>query len=178
MKLTPLLIKKQEFTKSLRGFNVEEVQSFLDQLSNEFEDLIRENESLKEEIENLSQQVIEFQKIEKNLQETLERAQESSARTMESTKRQTEFMVKEAEIKASQMMENARDDANQIRSSVITLREEKDLIVAKLKAIVATQSHLLEGKLKDAGEEQTKPKQTESTEKVDIDVDDIVNKIL
>lgn len=178
MKLTPLLIKKQEFSKSLRGFDVEEVQAFLDKLSNEVEGLIRENESLKEEIENLNQQVIEFQKIEKNLQDTLLREQESLSRTIESTKKQAGLMIKEAEIKASQLVENARDDANQIRSAVITLREEKDLILAKLKAIVNSQSHLFESKLKEAGEEPAKPKHAEPTEKVDIDVDDIVNKIL
>ena len=39
MNLSPLLIKKQEFEKSLRGYNVEEVQTFLDKLPDEMEEL-------------------------------------------------------------------------------------------------------------------------------------------
>jgi cell division initiation protein len=106
------------------------------------------------------------------------RAQESSTRTFESTKKQTGLLIKEAEVKASQMLENARDNANEIRNAVMTLREEKDLIIAKLKAIVTTQSNLLEGKIKDAGEEQIKTKKIESRERLDIDVDGIVDKLL
>jgi hypothetical protein len=65
-----------------------------------------------------------------------------------------------------------------MRAAVIALREEKDLIIAKLKAIVSTQSNLLEGKVKSAGEEPKKPKVQDAPEKLDIDVDGIVDKLL
>jgi cell division initiation protein len=178
MKLTPLLIKKQEFSKSVRGFNPEEVQTFLDKLSSEVDSLLRENEELKMEVEELSEKVIEFQKIEKNLQDTLIKAQESSSKTLESTKKQTSLMIKEAEIKASQLIENARENANEIRNAVSTLKEEKDLIIARLRAIVNSQANLLEGKVKEAGEEPSESKKQGSSEKVDLDVDDIVDKLL
>jgi cell division initiation protein len=178
MKLTPLLIKKQEFSKSVRGFNPEEVQAFLDKLSSEVDNLLRENEDLKVEVEELREKVIEFQKIEKNLQDTLIKAQESSSKTLESTKKQTSLMIKEAEIKASQLIENARENANEIRNAVSTLKEEKDLIIARLRAIVNSQANLLEGKVKEAGEEPSLSKKKKSSEKVDVDVDDIVDKLL
>lgn len=178
MKLTPLLIKKQEFSKAVRGFNPEEVQAFLDKLSSEVDILLRENEQLKTEVEELREKVLEFQKIEKNLQDTLIKAQESSSKTIESTKKQTSLMIKEAEIKASQLIENARENANEIRNAVSTLKEEKDLIIARLRAIVNSQANLLEGKVKDAGEEPSESKKEDASEKVDVDVDDIVDKLL
>lgn len=178
MKLTPLLVKKQEFSKSFRGFNIEEVQQFLEKLSNEIEDLINDNEILKAELENLNRQVTDYQRKEKTLQEAILKAEETSSKSLESARMQTELLVREAELKASQLVENAREDAVQLRGAVITLREEKDMIISKLKAIVSSQSYLLEGKLKEAGEEPQKPKQSETKEKVNIDVDDIVNKIL
>ena len=178
MKLSPLFIKKQEFAKSMRGYNIDEVQTFLEKVSSQMEDLIAENEALEMEVQRLDEKVNEFQKIEKNLQDTLLQAQESSTRTLESTKKQTSLLIKEAEVKASQMVENARENANEIRNAVMTLREEKDLIIAKLKAIVNTQANLLEGKVKDAGEEKTKPVKPDLREKLDIDVDGIVDKLL
>ena len=178
MKLSPLLIKKQEFTKSLRGFDPEEVQAFLDKISSDVDSLIQENESLKEEVESLNQRVAEFRSIEKNLQSTLLKAQESSSKAFESSKKQANLMMKEAEIKASQMLENAKQEANDIRNAVVNLREERDLIIARLKSIINSQTHLLESKVKDAGDEPVKPRKTESQENVDIDVDDIVNKLL
>lgn len=178
MKLSPLLIKKQEFAKSMRGYDVEEVQSFLENVSSRFEDLIAENEELDLEVQRLNEKLNEFQKIEKNLQDNLIQTQESSARTLESTKKQSGLLIKEAEVKASQMIENARKNANEIRNAVMALREEKDLIIAKLKAMVSTQATLLEGKVKEAGEEKLKPKKQDSKEKLDIDVDGIVDKLL
>ena len=178
MRLSPLIIKKQEFTKSLRGFDPEEVQAFLDKMASDVDLLLQENESLNEEVESLNQRVTEFQSIEKNLQDTLLKAQESSTKAIESSKKQTNLIIKEAEIKASQILESAKQEVNDIQNAVVNLREERDLIVAKLKAIVNSQAHLLESKVKDAGDEPVQPKETEAKENVDIDVDDIVNKLL
>jgi len=178
MKLSPLLIKKQEFEKSMRGYNIDEVQAFLDKVASEMEELINENEALEQEVENLNNKVSEFQKIEKNLQDTLIKAQENTTKTLESARSQTSLLIKEAENKASQIIENANNSADQIRNAVMNLREEKNLIIARLKAIVNTQANLLEGKVKEAGEEKLKLIKPDEGEKLDIDVDDIVDKLL
>lgn len=178
MKLSPLFIKKQEFEKSMRGYNVEEVQAFLNKISSDMEELINENEALEQEVAALNNKVVEFQKIEKNLQDTLIKTQETSAEVVDSAKKHSALIIKEAEIKASQIVQNAEDISNEMRKAVITLREEKDLIIARLKVIVGTQSNLLEGKVKDAGEERKKAKVQNEAEKLDIDVDGIVNKLL
>ena len=178
MRLSPLLIKKQEFGKSMRGYDIDEVQTFMEKVASELEELITEKDQLESEVLRLNEKVNEFQKIEKNLQVTLLQAQESSNRAFESAKKQTGLLIKEAEVKASQLLENARDNANEIRNAVMTLREEKDLIIAKLKAIVLTQSNLLEGKVSEASEEPAKLKKVESKERLDIDVDGIVDKLL
>ena len=87
-------------------------------------------------------------------------------------------MIKEAEIKANQILEKARESANEIRDAVIRLREERDLLISKIKAMIESQAHLFEVKVKDAGAETPVFKKPEQPKKVDIDVDDIVNKIL
>ncbi len=178
MKVSPISIKKQEFNKSLRGYDKDEVQAFLEKLADEFESLQKENDSLKKELEDATANLSEFRRIEKNLQDTLLRAQESSTKSIESTKKQANLIVKEAEIKASQILDKARENANEIRNAVINLREERDLIVANLKSIINSQAHLLEMKVEDAGEEIVSAKKVEQAKKIDINVDDIVNKLL
>jgi len=179
MKISPINIKKQEFSKSVRGFDKDEVQAYLEKLADEFESLQTENDSLKKELDQANSKLVEFRKIEKSLQETLLKAQESSSRSIESTKKQTGLMIKEAEIKASQILEKARENANEIRNSVINLREERDLIIAKLRAIINSQANLLEMKVADAGSEEVVVKKTEQqASKVEVDVNGIVNKLL
>jgi len=179
MRVSPLSIKKQEFKKGLRGYDQEEVQAFLEKLSDEFELLQKENETLKRELETSNDKLDEFRKIEKNLQLTLLKAQESSSRSIESTKKQAGLIVKEAEIKASQILEKARESANEIRNAVIHLREERNIIISKLKAVIDTQAKLMEKNIKDAGAEITKtPAAKEEVKNIEIDVNDIVNKLL
>jgi len=178
MKISPISVKKQDFNKKVRGYDPDEVQAFLEKLSDDIEEIQNENEDLKKQLNEASARLSEFRRIEKNLQSTLLKAQESSAKAIESTKKQTSLMVKEAEIKASQILEKARESANEIRNAVISLREERDLIVAKLKSIVNSQAHLLDVKVVEAGEEKVAVKQLEQAKKIEVNVDEIVNKLL
>jgi cell division initiation protein len=178
MKLSPISIRKQEFGRNIRGYNIDEVQAFLEKLSDEVESLLKENERLKRELDEANSRLSEFRKIEKNLQNALLKAQDNSTRSIESAKRQTSLMIKEAEIKASQILEKARENANEIRKAVINLREERDLIVAKLKSIINSQAHLLHVKVEEAGEEPLPVKEIETQKKISVDIENIVNKIL
>jgi cell division initiation protein len=178
MKFLPMSIKKQEFSKSFRGYDRDEVEAFLYKLSEEFDSLQKENEQLRNELDAANMRLNEFRKIEKSLQDTLLRTQESSTKALESTRKQSNLIVKEAEIKATQIIEKARESANEIRNAVINLREEKDLVIAKLKSIISSQAHLLEMKLENAGEEKGAVNNIESAKQIDLDIDEIVNKIL
>jgi cell division initiation protein len=178
MKLSPLMIKKQEFEKSMRGYNVEEVQQFLNKISSEMEELIGKNEELEDEVKKLKLQIEKLQKSEKELRDDIQKTKETSAQALESAKKQSALIIKEAEVKASQMIQHSEEKVNALQNAVMTLREEKDLIIARLRAIVSTQSNLLEGKVKDAGEEPKKPKAQDKAEKLDIDLDGIVDKLL
>jgi cell division initiation protein len=180
MKLTTTDIRTQEFTKSMRGYDSDEVKAFLEKISEEVEDLMNENETLLDETEELKTSLDEYKKTKKDLQTTLLKAQESSTKSIEFAKNQTGMMLKEAELKAARIIEKAKENANEIRDAVINLREEKDLIISKLKAIVNTQSTLLEGKVKKIDEAQYEPEKTKQQPKddLDVDVDDIVNRLL
>jgi len=185
MKFSPLSIKKQEFNSSFRGFDKEEVKAFLDRIADEFEVLQAENEKLKSEIEELQPQLAEYKRIEKNLQDTLLKAQETSTKSIETSKKQTSLMVKEAEIKASQIVDKARETANEIRNSIITLREERDLIISRLKAIVNSQAVLLQAKIAETETPVQAPvippvpeKKPAPVKNFELDIDDIVNKLL
>ncbi len=178
MKISPIEIRQQEFQKKMRGYDPDEVQSFLEKLADDLDELQKENENLKEELDQANQQIAEFKKIEKNLQDTLLKAQDSSTKSLEASKKQTALMIKEAELKAQQIIDKARENANEIRNAVVNLREEKDLIIAKLKAIVSSQANLLELKVKGSGDEKLIEKKSDQSSKMDIDINDIINKIL
>lgn len=180
MKYTPFSIKNQEFNKSVRGFDKEEVHAFLEKLADEFERLQYDNEKLQKLNEELNEQIHEFRKIEKNLQSTLINAHESSSKAVESAKKQTQLILKEGELKAAQIIDNAKTEAENIRNSVLKLKEEKKLLIARLKTMVESQTSLLDIEIQDEEDitpAETKPKPVKKKDS-EINVDDILEKLL
>ena len=185
MKYTAYSIKNQEFSRAVRGYDKDEVHAFLEKLSDEFERLQLSNDELNNKCADLQKQIEEFRKIEKNLQSTLINAHESSSKAVESAKKQTQLILKEGELKASQIVENAKTEAENVRHSVLKLREEKKLLLARLKAMIESQTSILDIDMNDDSYESTpEPKQAspkkkkDNTDNKEIDVDDIVEKLL
>lgn len=182
MKFTPFGIKSQEFNRTVRGYDRDEVKAFLEKLSDEFERIQTENDKLKTDLDRMEDQMKEYRRIEKNLQSALLSATENSSKAVESTKKQTALILKEAELKAAQLIENAKENANKIRESVLKLREERKLLIAKIKAMIDTQASLLEFNVENI---ETSPKKKEQPKNIElhddqseINVDDILEKLL
>ncbi len=183
MKLSPMNIKNQQFGKSVRGFDPEEVKAFLVKLADEIDNLQEENSSLKKQLDEANIKLQEFGRIERGLKETFLKAQETSSQAVEEARKRSSIIIKEAETKAARILEKARQSANEIKNSVMELREEKNLIVARLKAIINSQARLLDIKASSAQVEQEETQEEreqiklEQKEKVNINTDKIVEKL-
>jgi cell division initiation protein len=143
MKLTPLDIRKQEFRKSLRGFDPIEVQTFLDMVGEEYEQLLEDNKKLNNRIIELETKLKDFQETEKNLRETLLNVQEVKKQSEESSRRQADLLIKEAELKSMEIIEIARKQARQMRDEVNTLRTQKESFINRLRQLLISQIELL-----------------------------------
>ncbi|PTX64934.1 DivIVA domain-containing protein [Melghirimyces profundicolus] len=55
MRLTPRDIFDKDFKTSLRGYDVDEVNEFLDQVIRSYEDVLEENEKLKQQLKKANQ---------------------------------------------------------------------------------------------------------------------------
>ncbi len=118
MKITPIEVKHQKFKKVMRGYDTIEVDTFLEMLSNELEEYVRMNREHKDRIIELETHLADYKNIEKTLQQTLMQAQETSGKSIENSKREAELIVKEAEVKASQIVEKARLDFAKVKEEI------------------------------------------------------------
>jgi cell division initiation protein len=177
MKISPDSIRKVDFTTSLRGFDKEEVRAYLERFADELDELLKENRELRKKLDEANVLLNEFRKMESNFQETLLKAQESASKTIELSKTQSEAVLKESETRAAQIIDKAKKQAKDLSDSVAGLREEKNLILAKLKAIINSQANLLEMKIEEPAEKPSGEKILEPTRKLEIDINDIADKI-
>ena len=73
--LTPLDIENKRFTKAIKGYNSNEVDEFLDELTVEYEKLYKENAELRNEVESNKKDLEHYRNVEHTLQNTLVMAQ-------------------------------------------------------------------------------------------------------
>ena len=144
MNITALDIRKQEFGKTLRGFDTEEVQVFLETVADAFEALTKEHAVLKERIRSLEDSVAEYTNLEKTLQDTLVTAQRVTDSTRENARKEANLIVHEARIAADEEIESARRKAVQIKRDIIDLRNYKESFIARLRALCRSHVEFLQ----------------------------------
>src|SRR5436190_324057 len=108
MRLSAIDIKKQEFKKSMRGYDVSEVEAYLDLVANEVENMYREHESLKEQMakleeekKELNEEVDVYKENEKTFQKAIVKSQDMAEDVVENARKRAELIIKEAEIMSS-----------------------------------------------------------------------------
>lgn len=101
--LKPMDIHNKEFKKSMRGYDAEEVDSFLDEIIVDFEKMQRELDVLKTQISNYSDNMSSYREKEASLNNTLLSAQ-----------RFADQLKKDAEEKAAQIIASAEEEARKI----------------------------------------------------------------
>ncbi len=143
MKLTPLDIKKQEFKKNLRGYDPFEVDTFLEMVADEFENVIRDKMQLEEEVVKLRQQLTDYQQVEKTLKETLVNAQENLNASRQNSKREADLILREAEIKAEKIVEEARRKLEKIRNDLVIIKAQKESFARRLRHLLESQLELI-----------------------------------
>ena len=72
MRITPMDIRQQQFTvRMFRGFDVQEVDTFLEDLAGDYEAMLKENTLLKEHLQAAEERTRGLEQRERMLQETL-----------------------------------------------------------------------------------------------------------
>lgn len=144
MKITPIDIQKQQFRLRFRGFDVREVDAFLEDVAGEFKELVSENESLKGEVARLEAQLADYRSREKTLQETLVGAQQMGEAFKEQARRQGELVVSEAELKAERILHEAQQRLTRLHDDLTELRRQYIQFEASIRAAVEAHLRLLE----------------------------------
>ena len=139
MNISPLDIRKHEFKKSLRGYDVDEVTAFLDIVSLEYETLIRDNALLNEKVKTSNEQLKKYHDIESTLQETLLSAERAREETVKTAKKQAEMIIREAEVKAAARIEDGRKVFTRLQNKINELMIQKDTYLSKIKALIKSQ---------------------------------------
>ena len=149
MRITPLDIRNHSFPRSFRGYQQDEVDTFLELVSEDYEALIRESESYREQVIRLETQVEKLSSNEAILQETLTTAHRLSEDLKTTAVKEAEILLGEAEIKAEKVLDAAHRRATKLAGDLREMKHLRTRLAASVRATIETHLGLLEALAQD-----------------------------
>lgn len=148
--ITPLDIENKKFSKQMvNGYNVDEVDEFLDEITEDYEKLYKENKELKENAEELHNDVGQYRNIESTLQNTLVIAQKTADEVQNIAKQQAEQIIKDAEYQAKTKLDEMNTQIMIKEKEIEELKKQFNVYKAKMESLLISQLELI----KDMNEE-------------------------
>ena len=142
--LTPLDIENKRFTKTLKGYNVEEVDDFLDQLTLEYEKLYKENAEYRDQADKYQKDLEHYRNVEHTLQNTLVMAQTTAEDIKSMAQKQADQIIRDAQNDARKAVDELNKEEFEIRRRLEDLRRQFDVYKAKMEALLISQLELLQ----------------------------------
>ena len=126
--LTPQEVQDKKFAKAVfGGYDMGEVDEFLDQIVSDYEQLYKENAILKGKLKTLAEKVEEYRSVDEQMRQTLARAKRESDEQIESAKQQSAEMRTEAD----EYSRTVRADADEYSEKLLTeARSEAETLLA------------------------------------------------
>ena len=144
MRITPLDIQQKQFATKFRGFDMEEVDSFLELIREEMEELLRENANLREESKRFEKQLKEYKNMEGTLRDTLIGTQQMVEEYRNNSTKEAALIKKEAEMQSEEMLRKAQEKVVQIHEDITDLKGIRRHFKEELKRLIESHMSMLE----------------------------------
>jgi cell division initiation protein len=144
MKITPLDIQQQQFKVRFRGFDIREVDTFLEKVADSAATLQSENKDLREELSRLKVDIQGY----KEREETFKRAMLNSQKVLEQMKdnarKSAEIIIADAEVKAEKILNRSHTRLSQLHEDIAELKRQRIQIEVQIRSILEAHSKILE----------------------------------
>ena len=144
MKILPMDIQRQTFAARVRGYDRDEVRTYLNLVAEEVAELQRERDRLDQEVQSLKFLVDEHRQRETILKNTLLTAQRVSEEIRDNARKQAEGVVKEAETQADRLLELAQARAHEVERAILDLRAHRTTLRTDVRALITRLTTILD----------------------------------
>ncbi len=142
--ITPLDIENKKFSKQMmNGYNVEEVDDFLDDLTADYSKNYKEITELRAQVEELNKSLEHYKTIESTLQNTLVMAQKTAEDIKNVAKQQADQIITEAKSSAKQQADELENQIVLKTKELDDIKKQFDIYKAKMESLLISQLELL-----------------------------------
>ncbi len=142
--ITPLDIENKRFSKkTLNGYDPEEVDEFLDDLTKDYTNIYRKVTENEREVEELKSKLEHYVQIESTLHNTLLMAQSAADEVKNAAQKQADQIIRDAESNARQVTNNIDMQINEKKKELEDITKQFDVYKAKMESLLISQLELL-----------------------------------
>jgi cell division initiation protein len=140
----PLELREQQFRKTLRGYDPEEVKGYLEGLAARLEKVLTERAELQARLDELQKKVESYRDIEVGLRDTLMEARKIREEAIGGARKEAELTLREAEVEARKVVARAEERLERLQSHLNELTSRKRRFLAQYKELLHRELRLLE----------------------------------
>ena len=144
MGVTPLVVKQKEFTTRFRGFDVQEVDAFLEDVARELERQDLAVEELKRERHRLELENQGYRKREDSMKNAMIQSQKVLDQMKENAKKSAQAIIANAEVEAEKILNRAHKRLSQLHSDISELKRQRIQLEMQISTVLESHSKMLE----------------------------------
>ncbi len=144
MGVTSLVVKQKEFKTRFRGFDVQEVDAFLEDVAAQLDSLDRAVQGLTEEKRRLDLENQGYRKRENAMKNAMIQSQKVLDQMKENAKKSSQNIIANAEVEAEKILNRAHKRLSQLHSDIIELKRQRIQLEMQISAVLESHSKLLE----------------------------------
>lgn len=144
----------EKFNRTLRGYDPDEVNRFLDQVIQQVEQIVKENkekdariqelERFEQENRRLMQKVEQYEKVENTLNKAIIMAQKTSDQMRASAHQEAEVILSDAKKNANRIVNEALLKAEKTEDEAARLNRNIKIFKRRVKEIIEAQLEVIE----------------------------------
>jgi len=144
MKVTPLDLRQQKFKTVMRGYDRAEVEAFLNETAEDYEQALREADRLRDDLVRSQSSLDEHREGERNLRNTLLTAQRLADEIRNNAEAEGKRLIREAEGRTDLMISKAQARLDEVQREIDGLRLKRRDVENSLESTISTLRNSLE----------------------------------
>lgn len=133
-----------KFSKSLNGYNINEVNKFVDDCIVQVEDMISKMKSKDLEIDRLQKELLHYKKMDDTLNRAVVMAEESASKYKESSLNESDLIINNAKKNANRIINDALLKAEKIEEEYMRMRRNIITYKRRMKTLVEQQMDIID----------------------------------
>lgn len=130
--ITPMDIHNKTFSRQIRGYAQDEVNTFLEELAKDYERIYREHREMEEKMDTIRTKLRNYEKMEATMSNTLVMAQETADNVKKNAHKEAELSIREAQNEAHKIVADAEAARRRMNGDLLKTEGDMNLYIEKL----------------------------------------------